>query len=151
MVDSRQKGSRAETLIKDLLKKHTGLAWERTPGSGALNEKHGLKGDLYIPNKENIFCVECKHYAEDHLNSSLLTSKMPQMIEWWKQTERQGKQVSRKPLLIFKHDRSKIFVATEEIPSSDEYRQMFISIDTYQFYVSLLEDWLIYEKPNFVK
>ena len=64
MVDPRAKGARAEAVIRDELRRLTGHKWERTPGSGTLNEKHGLKGDLYIPNEKNIFCVEAKHYAE---------------------------------------------------------------------------------------
>ena len=66
-VDPRAKGARAETVIRDELRLLTKLKWERTPGSGALDPKHQLKGDLYIPNEKNLFCVECKHYAEDHL------------------------------------------------------------------------------------
>lgn len=150
MVDVRAKGAKAETDIKNALKKLTGLGWERTPGSGALNEKHGLKGDLYIPNKENIFCVECKHYEEDHLTSSILTSKNPQLLEWWEQTVRQAKQVSRLPLLIFKHNRSKLFVAYSEYPSNS-YRYIFIDSLGYEVYVSVLEDWITYEKPKFIK
>jgi hypothetical protein len=149
MVDSRDKGARAETVVRDTLRKLTGLKWERTPGSGALNEKHGLKGDLYVPNEKNEYCVEVKHYADDHLTSALLTGKNPQLIEWWKQAIRQGIQVSRKPLLIFKFDRSKMFVAFEDLPTG-AYRTMFINIDEYCFNVALLEDFLTHEKPKFI-
>ena len=110
-VDPRAKGARTETTVRDLLKKHTGLAWERVPGSGALDPKHLLKGDLYVPGRTNLWCVEVKGYAEDHLTSHLLTSKTPQLVEFWQQTTRQGTQVGKKPLLIFKFDRSKVFVA----------------------------------------
>ena len=54
MVDSRQKGARAEAAAKGLLIKHSGLDWQRTPGSGALHAAHKLKGDLYIPDCKNI-------------------------------------------------------------------------------------------------
>lgn len=147
---SKEKGTRAETLIKETLIKYTKLPWERTPLSGALDPKHGLKSDLYIPNEHNIYTVECKHYKEDHLTSQILTSKNPQLIEWWIQTVRQGSQVGKKPLLIFKHDRSKMFVAYEDMPTMD-YRIIFIQILGYEFYISLLEDWLTHEKPKFIK
>lgn len=49
MVDSRQKGARAETDAKNILKMYTKLNWQRVPGSGALGAQHKLKGDLYIP------------------------------------------------------------------------------------------------------
>ena len=67
VVDARAKGARTETTVRDLLKKHTGLGWERVPGSGALDPKHLLKGDLYVPGRTNLWCVEVKGYAEDHL------------------------------------------------------------------------------------
>ena len=119
MVDSRAKGARTETVVRDALKKHTGLAWERVPGSGALDPKHQLKGDLYVPGRTNLWCVEVKGYAEDHVSSALLTGKNPQLIEFWKQSVRQGHQVSKKPLLIFKYDRSKVFAAFLDMPTTN--------------------------------
>lgn len=149
MVNPRDKGARGETLARDLLRKHTGLNWERVPGSGALDEKHGMKGDLYVPNEKNYYAVEVKNYEEDHLNSTLLTSKNPQLIEFWQQAVRQGIQTNKKPLLIFKFNRSKMFVAFEEMPSAN-YRNLFVSINGYEFYTSLLEDYLLNEKPKFI-
>ena len=150
MVDPRAKGARGETQVRDLLRLHTKLQWERTPGSGALDEKHGLKGDLYVPNKENLFCVEVKNYEEDHLTSSVLTGKEPQLIVWWEQAVRQGRQVSRKPLLIFKFNRSKIFAGFQDMPYGP-YRYMFIDAKGHGFYTALLEDWLTIDKPVFVR
>jgi hypothetical protein len=149
-VDPRAKGARTETTVRDLLKKHTGLAWERVPGSGALDPKHLLKGDLYVPGRTNLWCVEVKGYAEDHLTSHLLTSKTPQLVQFWEQTLRQGTQVSKKPLLIFKFNRSKIFVAFDEMPNSQNYRCLYYNHEQYEFYTALLEDWLKWEQPQFV-
>jgi hypothetical protein len=149
MVDPRAKGARGETQVRDVLRLHTKLQWERTPGSGALDEKHGLKGDLYIPNATNLYCVEVKNYEEDHLTSHILTSKDPQLLIWWEQAIRQGNQVNRKPLLIFKFNRSKIFVAFQGMPMGP-YRTIFIDAKGYEFYVALLEDWLTFDKPKFV-
>jgi hypothetical protein len=149
MVDSRAKGARTETVVRDALKKHTGLGWERVPGSGALDPKHQLKADLYVPGRTNLYAVEVKGYAEDHISSALLTGKNPQLIEFWKQSVRQGQQVNKKPLLAFKFDRSKIFVAFLDMPTAN-YRYLFVSIDEHEFYISLLEDWLVNEQPKFV-
>jgi hypothetical protein len=149
MVDSRAKGARTETVVRDALKKHTGLGWERVPGSGALDPKHQLKADLYVPGRTNLYAVEVKGYAEDHISSALLTGKNPQLIEFWKQSVRQGQQVNKKPLLAFKFDRSKIFVAFLDMPTAN-YRYIFVSIDGHEFYVALLEDWLVNEQPKFV-
>lgn len=150
MVDVRAKGAKAETDAKNILKKYTGLGWERVPGSGALDPKHMLKGDLYVVNAHNLYCTECKHYEDDHLTSQILTSKNPQLIQFWEQAVRQGKQVSKKPLLIFKHNRSKFFAAFEDIPTAD-YRKVFIEVLEHSFYVAVLEDWLQFEKPQFIK
>lgn len=149
MVDSRAKGARTETVVRDALRKHTGLGWERVPGSGALDPKHQLKADLYVPGRTNLYAVEVKGYAEDHISSALLTGKNPQLIEFWKQSVRQGQQVNKKPLLAFKFDRSKIFVAFLEMPTGN-YRYLFVSVEGQEFYVALLEDWLVNEQPKFV-
>lgn len=148
MVDPRAKGARAETVIKEALKKHTGLGWERVPGQGALDPKHKLKGDLYIPNANNLYCVEAKHYADDHLTSAVLTSKNPQLLQFWQQTVREAGQVGKEPLLIFKHDRSKLFAAFREIPSGG-YNYMFIHHSPHEFYVALLDDYLAHESIKF--
>ena len=151
MVDSRAKGARTETVIRDLFRKHTQLGWERVPGSGALDEKHGLKGDLYVPNYGNTFCVEAKGYADDHLTSAVLTSKSPQLLEFWQQTIRQAKQVNKLPLLTFKHDRSKIFVAfSSDYCIPENYHHFYVYRQPHSFYVALLEDWLTFEQPQFV-
>jgi hypothetical protein len=149
-VDPRAKGARTETTVRDLLRKHTNLNWERIPSSGALDPKHQLKGDLYVPGRTNLWCTEVKGYAEDHLTSSILTGKNPQLIEFWKQAIRQGEQVNKKPLLIFKYDRSKVFVAFKEMPTISEYRYVFVNCDQHEFYIALLEDWLTHEQPQFV-
>lgn len=149
MVDVRAKGATAETKIRDELRKATGLKWERTPGSGALDEKHGLKGDLYIPNEKNIFCVECKHYKDSHINHLLISGKNPQLIEWMEQTYRQAKQVSKEPLLIFKHDRSPLYCAFTELPENG-YPYIFVSKCGYDFYISLLKDYIEFNKPVFI-
>jgi hypothetical protein len=149
MVDSRDKGTRAETIVRDILKDYTKLKWERVPGSGALNEKHQLKGDLYVPGEKNLYCTEVKHYAIDHFNSTLFTGKSPQLIEWWSQAIRQGEQVDKKPLLLFKHDRSKIFAAYIDMPDYN-YRYVWVNILGHQFYVSTLTDWITFEKPRFI-
>jgi hypothetical protein len=152
VVDSRQKGARTETLARDMLRKHTGLNWERVPGSGALDPKHLLKGDLYVPGSTNRFCVEVKGYADDHINSGLLTHKDPQLLEWWKQTQRQALQVDKLPLLIFKYDRSKLFVATVVFDDDAllEKRWLMYCSDDYEFYIFVLEDWLAISTIKFV-
>ena len=149
MVDSRQKGARAESALKKLLRDSTGLNFQRTPGSGALNATHMLKGDIYIPNTANRFCIEVKHYKDDHLTSKVLTSKDPQLLQWWEQAVRQAKQVDMQPILFFKFDRSKWFVMVAEYnvisPYSSEeypYKALYTRVDGVYCIISKAEDFL---------
>ena len=148
-IDSRAKGARAETEVAKVLKSKTGLDFKRVPTSGGLHESHQLKGDLYLVNSLNIFCIEVKHYKDDHLTSKVLTDRNPQLLEWWKQTVREAAQISRKPLLIYKFDRSKLFVAFKDMPNSN-YNFVFVSVNGLEFYTAKLEDWLRYDQPRFV-
>ncbi len=150
-VDPRAKGARAETDVRDKLRLATGLQWERVPSSGALDAKHGLKGDLYIPNEKNLYSVEVKHYKDDQFTSSIFTAKSPILFTWWDQALRQGRQVGKEPLLIFKHDRSKLFVAFEDFPDGEYLYSYIHYADTHPFYVALLDDWLKHEKPKFIQ
>lgn len=151
MVDSRQKGARAEADLKKKLREATGLNFQRTPGSGALNETHKLKGDIYIPNEKNKFCIEVKHYKDDHLTSKILTDKEPQLVKWWKQTLDQAAKVDMLPLLFFKKDRGKWFVAFDchalknLSPVSDKYRyiEYEFSLGTYHtIFIATMEAWI---------
>ena len=72
MVDSRAKGARGEYLVRDMLREYTDLQFERVPSSGALEY---LKGDLYVPHKKNVFCIEVKNYAESPLSDKMFTQK----------------------------------------------------------------------------
>ena len=67
----------------------------------------------------------------------------------WEQAVRQGTQTTRLPLLIFKHDRSKWFVAFTEMPTYN-YRYVFVNFEDYEFYVATLEDWIKSENPKFI-
>ena len=93
--------------------------------------------------------MEVKHYENDNLTSTVLTASSPNLITWWEQAIRQGDQVSKLPLLIFKHDRSKIFCAFEFEPTGlyDHFR---ICAKDHYFSVSLLEDFIKHEKPKFI-
>jgi len=144
MVDSRAKGRTAELKARDVLRKYTNLDWERVPLSGALNAKHKLKGDLYIPETKNTFCVEVKHYKDDHLTSKVLTDKSPKFLEWWNQTTREASEVNKDPLLIFKYNRSKWFVAMEGPWASMRFKHfMYYYADKDELiYIHLLEEWL---------
>lgn len=155
MIDSRQKGRTAELKCRDELRKLTNLTWERTPMSGALSAKHKLKGDLYVPGENIKYCVEVKHYADDHLTSKILTGKDPQIKKWWDQTIREAIEINKEPLLIFKFNRSKWFAAFNDwnitlslMEAGEKYftlHNLYSRGDSVEIYVCTLTDFCAFE------
>lgn len=144
-VNPRTKGQRGEYAVRDLLRKHTGLGWERVPSSGAL---YYLKGDLYVPQIPNRFCIEIKNYKESHINDKILTSKTNKIVEWWNKIEEQAIDSNTEPLLFVKYDRSKIFVVTAEKPVKVKN---YLYISFLRCYIIIAEEWLEKEKQKWLK
>lgn len=144
MVDSRAKGARGEYLVRDMLRDATGYKFERVPASGALEY---LKGDLYVPNEKNRFCIEVKNYSETPLCDKIFTAqKTNNLIRWWKKVVLQAEGGNQEPLLFFKYNRSKVFVVTSIQPQHCEY----MYINWLDCYVLLAEPWLEREKVAFL-
>ena len=144
MVDSRAKGARGEYLVRDLLREYTNLQFERVPMSGALEY---LKGDLYVPNEKNYFCIEVKNYSDTPLTDKILTQKKTNnLTKWWKKLVIQAEGGGQDPLLFFKYNRSKIYVVTDVAPEHINY----IYISELGCYVTLAEEWLDKEKMEFI-
>lgn len=147
MIDSRQKGRTAENNAKKTLIDLTGLGWERTPMSGALDPKHKLKGDLYIPGENLIYCVEVKHYKDDHLTSKLITSANPMLLKWWDQTVREAKQIGKEPLLLFKYNRSRWFTMFNNMDiylAMADGHERFLTLSPDELYISTLTNFCVY-------
>ena len=136
LVDSRAKGARGEYQVRDLLRKYTGLGWERTPSSGALSY---LKADLYVPHKKNVFSVEVKNYQEPILDIKVFTNKSSNFTKFWAKVEEDAKNMEQEPLLVFKHARSKWFLATKKKPKKVTKYWYISWLDCY---VLLFEDFL---------
>ena len=133
MVNPRAKGALGENKVKEFLDARTPYTFERTPGSG-----NGLiKGDLHIPKFKNVFCIEVKNYAESPFNDKILTSKTNDFVQWWTKLQKQAG--TQKPLLIFKYNRSKLFVGTNVKPIKVE---KYIDIPWLNCYIMLLEEWV---------
>lgn len=145
MVDSRAKGARGEYLVRDMLREHTDLQFERVPSSGALAY---LKGDLYVPNKRNIFCIEVKNYSESPLTDKIFTQdKTNNLIRWWKKIVQQARDGEQEPLLFFKYDRSRIYVVSERQP---QILEKYMHISWLSCYVMLADEWLVTENVEFI-
>jgi len=146
MVDSRAKGARGEYLVRDMLREHTSLQFERVPNSGALEY---LKGDLYVPNEKNRFCIEVKNYSESPLSDKIFTAKKTNnLIRWWKKVEQQAANGSQEPLLFFKYNRSPVFVVTNLQPKIAE-DWMFIQF--LSCFILVAEHWLEWETVEFLR
>ncbi len=144
MVDSRAKGARGEYLVRDMLREATDYQFERVPASGALAY---LKGDIYVPNEKNIFCIEVKSYADSPLTDKNFTvRKTNNLIRWWKKIEVQAEGGNQEPLLFFKYNRSPVFVVTSRLPDSTDY----MHISWLNCYVAEALSWLENEKPEFL-
>jgi len=144
MVDSRAKGARGEYLVRDMLRTYTGYQFERVPASGALAY---LKGDIYVPNEKNRFCIEVKSYAESPLTDKIFTArKTNNLIRWWKKVEIQAEGGNQEPLLFFKYNRSPIFVVTAMKPDLSDYKY----INWLNCYIAEAMPWLENEKPEFL-
>jgi Holliday junction resolvase len=128
-----------------MLRDATGLKFERVPSSGALEY---LKGDLYVPNQRNYYCIEVKNYKDSPLSDKVFTQpKTNNLVKWWKKIVIQAIGGDQKPLLFFKYDRSKVFVVTDKKP---ENTIEYLFIRFLDCYVLLAEDWLKHEKVEFI-
>ena len=135
---SKTKGSAFEAKIRDILTEELNIKFERMPLSGSISY---LKGDLWVPSDTASFpyTIECKHYAELEFNN-LLTAKTTDILEFWKQAMEEAKVMNKKPLLIFRWNRSKDFICWDsdiELEHQIEYK-----VFGYKFKMGLLSDWL---------
>ena len=136
---SKIKGSAYEAKIVGILNKEfTNIQFERVPLSGAISY---LKGDIWTPHDTAAWpwCIEAKHYKELEWNN-LLTAKSTDIIRFWEQTIREAEVMNKKPLLIFRWNRSKDFVAYNDDISIDSYIE--VNSFGHSFKISLLADWL---------
>jgi Holliday junction resolvase len=113
---SKEKGTRAEHLLVKLLEEYTGLPFKRVPLSGASI----IKGDIFLSNERNTYCIEVKSYKESAINHLLVSGVGKPLTEWIDQTLIQAEKMNIKPLLFFKHDRSPFYVCSWDEPANVE-------------------------------
>jgi hypothetical protein len=135
---SKIKGSSYEAKIRDLLTKELNMKFERMPLSGSLEY---LKGDLWTPHDTAAwpYCIEAKHYAEVNWNS-LLTAKTSDLLNFWRQAVREAEVMKKKPLVIYRWDRSKDYICwNDEIKVDNQITYKGFDCE---FKMALLQDWL---------
>lgn len=135
---SKIKGSSYEAKIRDLLTKELKLEFKRMPLSGSLEY---LKGDLWTPHDTAAwpYCIECKHYAEVNWNG-ILTAKSSDLLNFWRQAVREAEVMKKKPLVIYRWNRSKDYICWND-DISLETQITYSGFDCY-FKMGLLQDWL---------
>ena len=135
---SKIKGSAYEAKIKRYLNSHLDIEFERMPLSGAIEY---LKGDIWTPHDTAAwpYCIECKHYKDIQWNN-LLTAKTTDLLQFWKQTVREAKVMRKKPLLIFRWNRSKDFVGWNDDIEVDQYLE--IKSFGCHFKITQLDNWI---------
>ena len=142
MVNSRQKGAKAELQVAYMLKTYTGLDFTQTPGSGSGK----IKGDLYVIDKHNLFLIEVKFYKDIGFNQKIFTQKSNKFVGWWTKAISQAKEMKQEPLLFMKQNYSQWYVATARQPVNTK-RYMYINWRG--AYIVLADKWLEYEKVEF--
>lgn len=135
---SKIKGSSYEAKIRDILTKELKIEFKRMPLSGSLEY---LKGDLWTPHDTAAwpYCIECKHYAEVNWNG-LLTAKSSDLLNFWRQAVREAEVMKKKPLVIYRWDRSKDYICWND--SINLNIQITYSGFGCNFKMGLLQDWL---------
>ncbi len=140
MVNSRQKGHKAELLVANMLTRHLQLPFEQTPGSGSGK----IKGDLWLKHHINKFLIEVKFYKDDAISTKVFTNKSNNFVQWWAKTCQQAEDNKLEPLLFFKANHAQFFVSTKIKPKKLDY--MYISF--LDAYICLAERWLEKEKQE---
>lgn len=136
---SKAKGSAFESKIRDKLNEEfPNIQFERVPLSGSISY---LKGDIWTPHDTASWpwCIEAKHYADIEWNN-LLTAKTSDLHNFWRQTIREAEVMKKRPLLIFRANRSKDYVAyNDDIKVTD-----YVEINAFgnHFKIVLLDQWL---------
>jgi hypothetical protein len=136
---SKLKGSAYEAKIRDYLNSEfPHIEFKRMPLSGSISY---LKGDLWTPDDTKAwdYCIECKHYKSIEWNN-LLTSKTTDLLQFWRQAAREAEVMKKKPMLIFRWDRSKDFIGWDDEITTEFYVE--IKSFNCHFKIARLDEWV---------
>ncbi len=142
MVNSRQKGSRAEQQVASMLERASKQVFIQTPGSGSGK----IKGDLYVKDKHNLFMIEVKHYRDMAFNQKIFTQKNNNFVKWWIKAIAQAEEMQQEPLLFMKQNYSQWYVATSRKPKKVK---RYMHINWLGAYIMLADKWLENEELEF--
>jgi hypothetical protein len=100
-----------------------------------------LKGDLWTPHDTAAwpYCIECKHYKEVNWNG-LLTATSSDLLNFWRQAQREAEVMKKKPLVIYRWNRSKDYVCWDDEIEIEQYIEC--NVFDCKFKMGLLSDWI---------
>lgn len=135
---SKAKGTAFEAKIAKKFTAEFGKEFRRVPLSGAIDY---LKSDIWVPSDTAWFpyVIECKHYKDVKWNG-FLTAKSSDIYKFWEQASEDANTMDKKPLLVFRWDRSKDFVAYSDDTQIDNYVE--VCSFGHKFRISLLDEWI---------
>jgi len=133
MINGKEKGGNYERVISKKLslwlsnREFDDMFW-RTQGSGSRHTirrrknltLEGQAGDIASTCRGisedfiKVFCVEIKFYKDINIWSTITKSKTG-LLDFWKQADRQGREVGKIPLLIVKQNHKPTLLISNEI------------------------------------
>lgn len=159
-VQSKSKGNRFELIVSKLMEMTLPpMKFMRTPGSGARvggvnfgkighnfsqQSLNIFVGDIVCTNEDEIgkrlrVNIECKNYANVETVSNLLGNS--KIIDWYAESEVDSKKTGKIPVLIFKWNRTDIFIASEFLPD-EVTKLLMVRDDGSKIKIGLLTDAL---------
>ena len=142
---SKIKGSAYEAKIRDLLTKELNIEFKRMPISGSIEY---LKGDIWTPHDTAWwpYAIECKHYKEVNWNG-LLTATSSDLLNFWRQAQREAEVMKKKPLVIYRWNRAKDYGCWDDEVEIKHYIKC--NVFDCKFKMGLLNDWITEIKSSF--
>lgn len=130
MTQGRNKGNRAEREVAEFLQKwwrrlEPECRFVRTPGSGGwqgpeVRAEFLASGDLMTTAQRFPFCVEVKR-REAWVEKTVRAGRSSPVWGWWRQAQREAKEIDRLPMLWFRANRQPWIVMVPAFLSSGQW------------------------------
>ncbi len=143
---ARDKGSAFERKTAKTLGAWWGHDFHRTPGSGSLHwgSSNNVAGDIVTPPEADFpYVIECKDHNDDWTLESVVLNKAD-VKNWWAQVVNDSLSVKKTPMLVFKRNRSSVFIM---LPYIEKLANKLESMHA-PFMISYVEFKDLQERPN---
>lgn len=156
-INSYRKGSDFERKIAKILTEKLGFEIIRVPMSGAFASSYNtdfVAGDLTPTSKDIFFpfVFELKHHNKNNVVLDILNPQKSNkdLIEWCKQAEAEAKRLNKIPIVVFRLNRSPIFVVmkVEDVAKFNNtlflinpFQKILFYIDNKLYFVSEIDNF----------